>query len=102
MRVIITRFLTLSAQNISDEVVWALAFIYFLLVLVTLASVWSSPSGVVQKIIWTMLVLTLPVAGMALYCVRCLFRADYSWLTQMGILSGARKFQRRHPSVSNA
>ncbi len=91
MRVIINRFLTLSAQNVTEEVLWALAVVYLILLLVTLASIWGLHIGAGFKLAWTLLVLGLPVAGIAFYCVRCLLKADYAFLGQYGIKFGSRK-----------
>jgi hypothetical protein len=91
MRVVINRFLTFSAQNVTDEVVWALVVIYFILVAVTLASIWGLHVGLVAKLAWSLLAIVLPVAGIALYCFRCLLRADFSFLGQFGIKFGSRR-----------
>lgn len=91
MRVVINRFLTLSAQNVSEEVLWALGLVYLILVLVTLGSILCLKVNAAAKVAWAVLVVGLPVVGMALYCLRCLAVADYSFLGQFGIKLGSRK-----------
>ena len=91
MRVVINRFLTLSAQNVTEEVLWALGLVYLILVLVTLGSVMFQKSNTAVKMAWALLVIGLPVLGMALYSVWCLLKADYSFLGQFGIKLGSRK-----------
>ena len=42
MLTVLIRLLTLKAENVTPEVIWALALVYCLAVLLTVTSVWST------------------------------------------------------------
>lgn len=85
MRQVITNFLTGNPENISEPVYWAMGMIYLLLLSVSLASVYSRSRGIVSLLAWGLLVIFLPVMGIALHCLRCLIVADYQFLKQFGL-----------------
>ncbi len=90
MRSIITNFIGLSAETVDSYVVWSLLSVYLILVLASLHSVLTSHWKALSKCIWIILIFSLPFAGMALYCVLCLWFADYSMLKQYGIVKSSR------------
>ncbi|WP_395747314.1 PLD nuclease N-terminal domain-containing protein [Prosthecobacter sp.] len=92
MRYALTKFLTFSPENVSVEIYWALGFIYLALVVTTLLSVFSLRSRPLSKAAWCIIILALPVAGMALHCLRCLLTADYQFLKQYGLCSAKPHF----------
>ena len=91
MRYAITNFFSLSPENVSEDVFWALGAIYGLLVIVSLMSVVSKSASVGSALLWFILVLFVPVVGIAAHCVRCLFSADYGFLKQFGIGASVSK-----------
>lgn len=80
MRSIIYNLLNLSAQNISVEVIWALGVVYVVVLLVSLASIWSLSISFFRRLAWSLLSIGMPVLGISLYCMRCIAMADYSSL----------------------
>ncbi|MBN8418619.1 MAG: PLDc_N domain-containing protein [Verrucomicrobia bacterium] len=94
MRYALTHFLTFSPETVTEEVYWALAGIYAVLVVVSASSIFSLKSNFGVKLAWFVLIVALPVIGMTIYCVRCLIFADYSLAKQFG-------FGFRRPSQSN-
>jgi hypothetical protein len=83
----IIKLLLLSPVTVSEEVLWALAGIYLMFwvaAVFSISSVTLSPMG---KVVWLMLVTLLPVLGIALHCFACLYRADYQFLKQYGLVA---------------
>lgn len=95
MRIVITRFITFNAENVTQEVLWALAMVYFVLVTVTVFSILKDTGSAGMKMAWILLVLAAPVLGMAIYCVRSLFSADYQFLKQFGIALSSNNVGRK-------
>ena len=91
MRTTLVHFLTFRAQNVSPEVYWALAVIYALMVVATVASILSEKNGAIRKFLWLLVILLLPLAGMLLYTMRCMVIADFGFLKQLGFNIAARR-----------
>lgn len=86
MRTAIHRFVTLDARNVIPEVYVGLVFIYAVLAITTLNSIRSQDMTVARKILWGAFVLLTPIAGMAVYSLRCLLTADHDFLRSIGLL----------------
>lgn len=86
MKTAIHRFITLDARNIIPEVYYGLLFIYAALLFTTLNSIHSQDISPAGKMLWTLFVIVTPIAGMALYAMRCLLTADHSFLRSIGLL----------------
>ena len=84
MKDVVIRFLTLNAQNVIDYVYFALVAVWIVMVMVTLFSIRSQDIGAAAKASWTLMTVFLPIFGIGLYCLRCLWRADYPLLEQLG------------------
>lgn len=102
----IIKLLLLSPETVSEEVLWALAGIYLMLWAATILSIFFMDLSPMRKVVWLMLVTLLPVLGIALHCFACLFRADYQFLKQFGIVAskGTSTFQnsrRPHRNTSS-
>ena len=95
MRDVVTNALTLSPQNFSVEVAWALGIIYGAMWLVTMTSVIQQSFGVASKIAWVIIVTAVPIVGMVFYSARCLLSADFGFLKQLGF---AKAHSREIPS----
>lgn len=85
MRVVILRFFSLSAENVGVEVIWSLGIVYAVLLLVSLSSVWSIRMSALGKVAWSLLVVAVPVAGMAIYCFWTLLNSDFDYLKVFGL-----------------
>jgi hypothetical protein len=45
-----------------------------------IASLRIQPISVAARWLWVILIIALPIVGMAFYLIRCLFKADYAFL----------------------
>lgn len=77
MRSIVTYFLRLEILNLHPMVYWGLAGIWLLLLLSAFASVRSLIISPAAKIVWVVVILALPILGLAIYAIRCLVRANW-------------------------
>lgn len=93
MRSIVNNFLQLQAQNVELGVLIGLGAIYLLLVLTTFSSVVTRPRGVFFKLAWSLLIVLIPFAGMAMYAILCIWQADRSFLSQLGMKGQQHKRQ---------
>lgn len=84
MTTVLIRLLTLNAENVIPEILWAILGIYILAVLVTLTSVWVTCQSAVSRFFWILLVVGMPFLGILAHCLRCLTLADVSALKQFG------------------
>ena len=82
MKTVISNLLSLNPQNVSPEIFWVLGIVYGVLLLVTFTSIFKTVDSLLGRLAWMVLTTAVPVGGMALYCVRCLWKADYSTLLQ--------------------
>ncbi len=58
--------------------------IYALLVIASVMSVFAVKTGFGARLAWLLLILSLPVLGIAAHCFVCLYSADYTFLKQFG------------------
>ena len=97
MKALITRFFALDAQNVIPYVYVAIGVVWVVMVVTTLFSIAGQELGRGVKVSWTLAVVFVPIVGMAAYCFRCLFTAEYPLLQQLGFsssgaaVSGGRK-----------
>ena len=84
MRDVVVRFFTLDALNVIPELYVVLGAIWLWILCVTWSSISSQAIPLWAKLFWALVVVSIPIAGVFLYTVFCLFRADYSYLQQMG------------------
>lgn len=80
MQEVILRFLTFEVVTLHPGVYWGLALVWLLLLFAAFASVRSLPIGRLAKVLWFLLILCLPLLGLAIYALRCLFLGDWSFL----------------------
>lgn len=76
----IVRFLTLDDQNMIPEVVVCALIVWLVVLFCTIMSILSQPLSGKKKALWFLLILVLPLAGVAIYCGYCLARQDYSFM----------------------
>ncbi len=85
MRGVIIRFFTFDALNVIPEVYYALLIIGAFLIIISWFSIFSQKISLPAKLIWLAIVTLIPIAGMVVYCVYCLFIADYAYLKRFGL-----------------
>ena len=98
MRDTITNFLQMDVQTSIGLVYGGLALVWLIVLFAAICSIVSRPMGTVGKVAWIVLVTGLPLAGMAIYCLYSLLRADYSFLSQFGFFPSRPKAPQRHPA----
>jgi len=84
MRDVITRFFTLEALNVTPEVYVGLLGLWVLVTLIGLASALSQPIHPAGRLFWALVIIALPLLGLAVYCLFCLTRADYTFVKRLG------------------
>jgi hypothetical protein len=82
---VLINFFSFNALNTPPEVYAALGSVWLLLLLAGMASVFSQNFGIWLKLLWLLLMITIPVGGLFLYSVFCLATADYSFLKMFGL-----------------
>lgn len=80
MRDIVTRFLQLEIINLHPMVYWGLALVWLLLLVSALMSVRSLAISTGAKLAWSLVLIAVPVLGLAAYAVRCLLRGNWQAL----------------------
>lgn len=84
-------FLFLHIITVSDAIFFVLAGVWFVLVVLGLWSVFSSPKTPFARVAWSLLIILVPIIGLFFYSAVCLFSADWGILTQMGFFSRSLK-----------
>lgn len=79
MRGVIFRFLGLDVMNYHEAIWWAIAAIWAALLIASILSLRSQPLSAGSKLIWFLIILALPLVGLAAYAVSCLIIADWSF-----------------------
>ncbi len=87
MRTVIQRFLSFNAENVASEVYWAMGLIYLILLAAAIGSLAKSENR--AKMAWLLALICLPMAGLYLYTLWTLLRADYSFLSRFGFKASA-------------
>lgn len=77
---VLIRFLTFNVVSDHPAVYWALAAVWFLLLLAALSSIRSLPVSFGAKVVWFLIIVVLPLVGLAAYAFRCLIRGNWSFL----------------------
>jgi len=80
MAEVVIRFLTFEVVTVHPMIYLGLAAVWLVLLITALMSVLSLRVGLLAKSLWMLLILTVPVIGLACYALRCLFRGDWSML----------------------
>ncbi len=87
MSTVLIRLLTLQAENVIPEVLWALAGVYVIALLITLSSVWVTHKSYKVRFFWMLVVICFPFIGILAHCLMSLSIADISSLKQFGFFS---------------
>lgn len=83
MQEIVTRMLALDAQAYHPLFPVIIGSVWLILLIATFSSLKSLKISIMAKIIWFTIVLALPIVGLALYCLWCILRSDWSFLKPM-------------------
>ena len=83
--------MSFDANNVVFEVYVVMAFLYLVMLAVTIASIRGRFASPNDRTRWLMTVLLLPIVGMALYCIHCLRHADYEFLRSVGLLRNSSR-----------
>jgi uncharacterized membrane protein len=96
MRGIVIHFLKQDILNLHPMIYWGLAAIWLLLLISAVVSVRSLEISTAAKAVWLLLILFVPVAGLALYAFRCLLKSNWEALAP---LFHSRKLNQQLPSA---
>lgn len=77
--------------TVTDSHVWMMGGVWGLLVLAGLWSLNSRGMAAVKKIAWALGIICLPVVGLLLYSLSCLFSEDWEVVRRLGFLSPSKK-----------
>ena len=77
MRNIVIHFFRLEILNLHPFVYWGLAGVWLLLIVSAFASVRSLTIPILAKNVWVLIILAVPILGLAAYAFRCLARANW-------------------------
>ena len=82
---LIVRFMTFRASNVIPSCYYALGFFWIMLVLAGVWSIKSQRMAWQAKMGWFLLILCVPLIGLAIYAAYCLVHADSPILRHLGI-----------------
>lgn len=88
---LLRNFLTFKLITITPSGCWLLGAVWCLLVLAGLWSVKSRHISSMHKIGWAAAIICLPIVGLWLYSVACLWNSDWEVARRMGFLSPSKK-----------
>ncbi|MDF1852678.1 MAG: PLDc N-terminal domain-containing protein [Verrucomicrobiales bacterium] len=77
---VIARFLQLEVSTYHFVIPWSIGFLWLVLLGTTFSSLRSLDLEPRRKVFWGMVVLFLPLLGLAAYAFRCLICADWTFL----------------------
>lgn len=80
MKNVIINFLTFQVMSVHPAVFIGLAVIWLLLLFASIASLRATAGSRFSKVAWFVLILLVPIVGLALYCFRCLLCANWTFL----------------------
>jgi hypothetical protein len=76
---VLIRFFTFNVMSEHPAVYWGLAAVWLILLLASVSSLRSQPLSMGAKLAWFALILFLPLIGLGIYALRCLFTAEWSF-----------------------
>lgn len=91
MREAVQNFLRLEVQNMIDPIYWAVVLAWLGLLITSLSSIWGRTLHTSLKVLWSAIVLFVPLVGLYIYLFYCLFTADRSAFERFGFFT--RKLQ---------
>lgn len=73
------RLFTFNVMSEHPAVYWGLAAVWLILLLAAVSSLRSLPISTGAKVAWFVLIFFVPLVGLGIYALRCLFVADWSF-----------------------
>lgn len=99
MKDVVIRFFQMEVLTDHPLIYWALLLVWCLL----LASAWSSlrnfDGPTWMGWIWMVFILAVPIAGLGIYTLRCLIKADWSFLKPLSQSRSAAVRAVTNPSI---
>ncbi|MGV3659653.1 MAG: PLD nuclease N-terminal domain-containing protein [Prosthecobacter sp.] len=80
MRDTILRFFLIQPLNSHPMVLWGLAAVWLVLIFNCVHSLRQQAMSLPARWAWLLVIILVPIAGMAAYLVYCLTKADYSFM----------------------
>lgn len=80
MKEVLIRFITIHPMNDHPILGWAMALVWLVLVGNCVASIRQQPMEIRSRLMWILLIVFVPIVGMAAYLFYCLLQADYTFL----------------------
>lgn len=74
---VLIRFLTFNVMSEHPGVYWGLAAVWLILLLAAFSSLRSLPISTAARIAWFGLIFFVPLIGLGIYALRCLFMGDW-------------------------
>lgn len=84
MRTIFENFCRLNALNVEPAILFAMGAIYVILLITTIGGIYTKNKWTKHRLLWMVIVIVFPFAGIAVYCLFSLLYADYSAMKQFG------------------
>jgi hypothetical protein len=81
MRSIVTNFIQFNIQSMHDAVYWGVAAVWVMLLVSAFMSLRSLSIPFWAKFLWLIIIVTLPIIGLAIYTLFCLIKADWNFIT---------------------
>lgn len=78
MRALVINFLSLDVLNLHPALYWGLAAVYFLIFVSAFMSVRSLAISTGAKVAWLLIIIVIPILGLAVYALRCIFKANWN------------------------
>ena len=77
---VLIRFFTFNVMSEHPAVYWGLAAVWLILLLASVSSLRSQPLSKGAKLAWFALILFLPLIGLGIYALRCLLKAEWTFM----------------------
>lgn len=83
MRAVVINFFRLEILNLHPMIYWGLGAVWLLLLISAFMSVRNQSMHTVAKFAWVLVILALPILGLAAYAILCLFTANWQILAPL-------------------
>ena len=83
-RAVIENVIFMRPQNLIIEVYVAMGLAYFVMLILCMFDILATKETLASRLIWSLLVVIIPVLGMYVFTVDSIFRADFAILERLG------------------
>jgi hypothetical protein len=94
MREAMRNLMEMNPQNLILEVYIGLGLIWAMLLIAGLWSIITSRSPIILKILWSLVIIGLPMVGMLAYALYCVLQLDFRLLTNRAQVARQLKKER--------